>query len=259
MKNNTGSSKKGKSAAVGLVICFVAVIALVGAFTFSRYKRDLRNQLAKAEETNDAEDKAKEDAKKREESQTTNSQSIQNEQEEEKTEEKTEENNTGTQAQAQEVETPANTASQTASQPDALTFSESDLLTWPVDGNVLLNYSMDQTVYFSTLDQYKYNPAVIISGEVGGEVTAAARGIVKSIEVNAQTGTTITMDLGNGYEAVYGQLKEVPLKEGKYVEQGEVIGYLSEPTKYYSVEGCNLYFQLLKDGTPVNPMEYMDV
>ena len=66
------------------------------------------------------------------------------------------------------------------------------------------------------------------------------------------------MDLGNGYEAVYGQLKEVPVQEGNYVEQGELVGYLSEPTKYYSVEGCNLYFLLLKDGEPVNPMEYMD-
>ena len=66
---------------------------------------------------------------------------------------------------------------------------------------------MDQTIYFSTLDQYKYNPALIIGGEVGTEVTASARGIVKSVEVNAQTGNTVTMDLGNGYEAVYGQLK----------------------------------------------------
>ena len=71
---------------------------------------------------------------------------------------------------------------------------------------------------FSTLDQYKYNPALIIGGEVGTEVTASARGIVKSVEVNAQTGNTVTMDLGNGYEAVYGQLKEVPVQEGNYVE-----------------------------------------
>ena len=48
------------------------------------------------------------------------------------------------------------------------------------------------------------------------------------MEVNAQTGNTVTMDLGNGYEAVYGQLKEVPVQEGNYVEQGELVGYLSE-------------------------------
>ena len=53
MKNNLGPSRRGKGAAVGLVICFVAVIALVGFFTFSRYKRDMSRQLAKAEEKTD--------------------------------------------------------------------------------------------------------------------------------------------------------------------------------------------------------------
>lgn len=37
---------------------------------------------------------------------------------------------------------------------------------------------------------------------------------------------------------------------------GEVIGYISEPTKYYSEEGSNLYFELQKDDQPVDPMGY---
>ncbi|MFR2836196.1 MAG: hypothetical protein ACLTCI_05510 [[Clostridium] nexile] len=77
MKNNLGPSRRGKGAAVGLVICFVAVIALVGFFTFSRYKRDMSRQLAKAEEKTDTEEKQK-DIKETEKSQTTNSQAIQN-------------------------------------------------------------------------------------------------------------------------------------------------------------------------------------
>ncbi len=250
MKNNLGHSRRGKGAEVGLVICFVAVIALVGFFTLGRYKKDVSRQLAKAEEKTDLQEKKK-DIKEREKSQTTNSQAIQNKVQE--TGEKKEQKQSQTQTEQKQMP-----ISPTAAQPNALAFSENDLLTWPVDGNVLMNYSMDQTIYFSTLDQYKYNPAVIIGGEVGTDVIASARGIVKSVDVSAQTGTTVTMDLGNGYEAVYGQLKEVPVQEGNYVERGELIGYLSEPTKYYSVEGCNLYFQLLKDGEPVNPMEYMD-
>ena len=43
-------------------------------------------------------------------------------------------------------------------------FSEESILEWPASGAVLINYSMDKTVYFSTLAQYKYNPAMIISG-----------------------------------------------------------------------------------------------
>ena len=76
MKNNLGPSRRGKGAAVGLVICFVAVIALVGFFTFSRYKRDMSRQLAKAEEKLIL--KKTKDIKETEKSQTTNSQAIQN-------------------------------------------------------------------------------------------------------------------------------------------------------------------------------------
>ena len=126
-----------------------------------------------------------------------------------------------------------------------------------MNGTILLNYSMDKTVYFSTLDQYKYNPAVIISGAEGDQVISATTGIVKSIDVTAETGTTVNIDIGNGYELFYGQLKEVPYEEGDTVASGSVIGYISEPTKYYSVEGSNLYFEMSKDGTPIDPVMYL--
>mgnify|MGYP000103758166 FL=1 len=32
-----------------------------------------------------------------------------------------------------------------------LSFSEDTLMEWPVDGNILMDYNMDQTVYFPTL------------------------------------------------------------------------------------------------------------
>jgi murein DD-endopeptidase MepM/ murein hydrolase activator NlpD len=145
-------------------------------------------------------------------------------------------------------------------QPAAKTFSftEESSLLWPVDGDVILNYSMDKSIYFSTLNQYKYHPAVVISADTGSEVISASAGKVTSVTVNEETGTTLRMDLGNGYEAIYGQLKEVSAKEGDTLDAGELIGYVSEPTKYYTIEGSNLYFQLLKDGEPVNPMEYLE-
>ncbi|MCI8682135.1 MAG: peptidoglycan DD-metalloendopeptidase family protein [Lachnospiraceae bacterium] len=131
-------------------------------------------------------------------------------------------------------------------------------LSWPLQGNVILNYNMDQTVYFATLDQYKYNPAVILQAAVNTPVNAVASGEVVSIETSEETGLTMTVDMGDGYSARYGQLKEVPKNQGDYVDSGEILGYVSEPTKYYSVEGSNLYFQLLKDDQPVNPMEYLE-
>ena len=48
------------------------------------------------------------------------------------------------------------------------------------------------------------------------------------------------------------------LKQEIMWQRGSAIGSLNEPTKYYSVEGTNLYFQVLKDGEPVDPMNFME-
>lgn len=250
-KKQRPSGKGKKQAAIGLVICFVAAIALTGAYTWTNYKDRTEKELALAEE----ESQAKLDAE-REALEEANNTAIKAEETEGTTDENgselTEEEN-----ESDENDGAAGNAAATSGNSTQVSFSEDSQILWPVDGNVLMSFSMDQTVYFSTLDQYKYNPALIISGTVNDNVIAAAPGVVKSIDVLPQTGTTVTVDMGNGYECLYGQLKEVPVKVGDYVEARTVLGYLSEPTKYYSVEGCNLYLEMRKDGQPVNPMDYM--
>ena len=239
-KNEKPFSLKGKGAAVGIVICFVAVIVMVGAFTFNNYQKKLDEQLAKAEEQTEQLAKEKSEA-------TTANDIVLPEAE----------GNTSTENETEDNESTADNSA-TASGASDVWFSEESVLEWPASGAILINYSMDKTVYFSTLEQYKYNPALVIGGEVGETIAASAAGIVTNVEQSAQTGTTVTLDMGNGYTAVYGQLKEVPLQIGDYVAAGETVGYLSEPTKYYSVEGTNLYFEILKDGEPVNPLDFME-
>ena len=136
-------------------------------------------------------------------------------------------------------------------------FSEDTLMEWPVNGNILQDYSMDQTVYFSTLDQYKLSPAIAVGAVEGAPVVAAVNGTVYSVEQDIQTGTTVTMELGNGYQAIYGQLADLTVAEGDTVKKGTTIGYIAQPTKYYSTEGTNLYFEMKKDGEPIDPIAYL--
>lgn len=135
-------------------------------------------------------------------------------------------------------------------------FSADYKIPWPLEGDVLLPFSMDATIYFPTLDQYQYNPAMVIRGDVNSKVLFVAKGTITDIYNNEETGCTVVEDLGDGYSAVYGQLKELPFKVGDTVECGQVVGYINEPTKYYSLEGSNLYFQILKDNKPINPMDF---
>lgn len=136
-------------------------------------------------------------------------------------------------------------------------FTEDTLMIWPLAGDILLDYSMDQTIYHPTLNVYKYNPGIVISSAVDAPVLAAANGTVASVAENAETGTTVTLDMGNGYQAIYGQLQNVQVQEGQTVGESTIIGYVAPPTKYYSVEGSNLYFAMTKDGEPLDPISYL--
>lgn len=165
------------------------------------------------------------------------------------------ESNTGESvASNTEEETNDTQAAQSVMKPETLHFNAESGLLWPVKGNVLMNYSMDRVIYFETLEQFKCNPAIIIDAKVGTEVLSAAKSIITSIEENAETGITVTASIGNGYSLVYGQLNDVKAEVGDTLDEGEVIGTIAEPTKYYSLEGSNLYFQVLKEEETINPM-----
>ena len=112
---------------------------------------------------------------------------------------------------------------------------------WPARGNVLLDYSMDSTIYFPTLEQYKCNPGLVIQSEVSTPVYAPAAARVLEAGNNEEIGDYLVLDLGNDYTVTCGQLKEITAVQGEYLEAGQLLGYVAEPTKYYTIEGSNLF------------------
>lgn len=162
-------------------------------------------------------------------------------------------------AEANDIEAASGTVISEQALLDAgIAFDAEDSLTWPTAGTILLDYSMDGSIYFPTLNQYKYNPALIIGSETGNQVLASARGMVESVGIDEETGSTVVLNIGNGYRLTYGQLKELAVAEGDVVEEGELIGYISEPTKYYSEEGSSLYFKMTQDEETVDPVLYLE-
>ncbi|BCN32853.1 M23 family metallopeptidase [Anaeromicropila herbilytica] len=151
-----------------------------------------------------------------------------------------------------------NAAEAMSSAVSKLSFKEEEGLAWPIKGDIVLNYSMDHGVYFQTLGEYKCNPAILIGAKVGAKVESAADGIVTAIENNDETGVTITMDIGSDFTLQYGQLANVTVKVGDSVKTGDTLGAIAEPTKYYVVEGSNLYFKVINGKEPYNPMQLLN-
>lgn len=138
-----------------------------------------------------------------------------------------------------------------------LEFLTSSTLSWPVQGEVLLEFSMDKTVYFPTLNLYKCSQAMVIQAEEGTPVCAPAEGVVLSIGLDEQIGNYLVMDIGDGYQIKMGQLKDINVSEGDLVQEGDLLAYVASPTECYSVEGDNLYLALTADGEPVDPLDYL--
>ena len=137
-------------------------------------------------------------------------------------------------------------------------YSSENVMSWPVRGEVIMDYSMDKTIYYPTLQEYKCNPSILIQSEEGTDVAAAFSGTVADVYHDAQLGTVVEMSLGNGYEAYYGQLENVDVAVGDTVRQGQIIGTVSTPTRFYSIEGSHLNFRVTRDGEPVDPLDYLD-
>ena len=255
-KNERPAFLKGKGAAVGAVLCFVAVITMVGSYTYNHYKKDMEQQIKDAQTT--AEQLTEDDSTlantddilptdtDSEEDNAENQESQKDVQQE--NENSMENGNTST----EEIQSTASSNTQN------VWFTQESTLAWPASGATLLSFSMDHTVYFPTLEQYKYNPALIFGAEEGAQVVSAAKGIVDSITTNDETGTTIRMNLGDQYTLIYGQLENVAVAEGDVVERGQLLGYVAQPTKYYCKEGTNLYFAMEKDGAAEDPFLYLE-
>ncbi len=265
-KKRTAASMRQTQYAVAGALVVLAVVGMTWFYTSQQAKIRQEKEQQLAREAAEAKEEQLAEAEARKEELAEASKTVVPQQEntltaqvegQSETEEngagqdKTEENGAGQSEAAQTVQEETKNVSKTQ---DTLHFSAEEGLTWPLQGDVILGYNMDQTVYFATLEQYKYNPAILIAGEVNSKVLAAAQGKVTDISENEVTGCTVTMDLGDGYTAVYGQLKELNFEVGDLVEEGQVIGHVSEPTKYFSVEGSNLYFEVQKDGVPQDPM-----
>lgn len=139
-----------------------------------------------------------------------------------------------------------------------LNFSSDKTITWPVNGEVILPYSMETTVYFKTLDQYRCNPGMLIAAGSGTTVKNAYLGKVTKVTSDNTYGNMVTLYLGNDYSIVYGQLDMIYVKEGDYVKAGESIGTVGSPTDTFQEEGSHLFFQMLEGNQTVDPMLFIE-
>lgn len=125
---------------------------------------------------------------------------------------------------------------------------------YPVQGEIVMPYSVDCAIYDPTLNQYHTSDTVSISASAGETVKAAEQGKVKEITKDEEKGNSVAIEHENGWLTTYSQLADdISVKVGETVTKGQAIGIVGEPTKYTVALGSHVEFAVEKDGDTVDP------
>jgi len=89
-------------------------------------------------------------------------------------------------------------------------------------------------------------------------IYAAADGFVEisGYQTNGY-GNTIVINHGNGFKTRYGHASELYVTAGQYVTQGQLIAKQGHTGRVHGVTGIHLHFEIIKNGTRVNPLAYV--
>jgi murein DD-endopeptidase MepM/ murein hydrolase activator NlpD len=130
-------------------------------------------------------------------------------------------------------------------------------MTLPVVEAAVIN---DHGFYFNkTLNSYYEHLGMDFSAEEGAQVFAVEDGVVESIyKDDLLSGTEIVVAHADGVKSVYRFVVETEsLKVGAQVKKGDVIATVAAATGDEYKDGAHLHFEILKNGTSVDPTGYL--
>lgn len=128
----------------------------------------------------------------------------------------------------------------------------------PLAGKTIAAFSADVLFYNETLEDWRTHNGVDIAAEEGTPVCAACDGTVLSVTEDPLMGVTVVLEHTGGFTSTYACLsEEVYVSAGDEVLAGENIGAVGSTAVAESPEP-HLHFSVSKDGTLVNPEDYLD-
>lgn len=129
---------------------------------------------------------------------------------------------------------------------------------FPVEGEVIKEFAKDNLIYSETLEEWITHLGIDIKADRTTIVKSVADGTVKSIKNDPRYGLTVIIEHADGYTSVYSSLLTAEfVKEGEKVTQGQTIGTVGNSAVFEVAEDNHLHFELLKDGSNINPEIYL--
>ncbi len=122
---------------------------------------------------------------------------------------------------------------------------------WPTQGFLTSGFGWRRSPFSGGGRMHK---GLDISNRIGTPVWAPARGTVTAVGMDGSYGICVMIDHGNNVVTRYAHLQRAVVREGQYVQRGDVIAALGNTGRS---TGPHLHYEVIVGGIPVNPMRYI--
>jgi murein DD-endopeptidase MepM/ murein hydrolase activator NlpD len=125
------------------------------------------------------------------------------------------------------------------------------LFAWPTAGSISSFYGMRISPITGTR---LFHNGLDITNYLMTPIKASSAGRVAMVDYNPTYGNFIILVHDNGFQTLYGHMKETYVKKGMNVAQGQRIGAMGSTG---ASTGSHLHFSIFKNGQDVDPLKYL--
>jgi murein DD-endopeptidase MepM/ murein hydrolase activator NlpD len=122
----------------------------------------------------------------------------------------------------------------------------------PVEGEILYQFGENKNNINDMA--VSFNEGIDIAAQLNSNVKAAADGLVIDTGTSSLNGKFLKIMHENGLVSVYSNCSDIYVVRGQRVLQGDIIGSVGESEDY---SGVYLHFEIRKDGSPLDPLNYV--
>ncbi|HEY9062011.1 MAG TPA: M23 family metallopeptidase [Pseudobacteroides sp.] len=123
---------------------------------------------------------------------------------------------------------------------------------WPAKGRLSSRFGEREDPFNYS---ERFHAGIDIAADWGSDILAAAEGTVITAGTMPGYGKAVVVSHGHGLTTLYGHISAAVAKEGQKIKKGQLVARVGSTGRS---TGPHLHFEVRINGTPVDPLKYLD-